>query len=158
MQVALHIQKTSRRLRCVLNILSIRLTTNSPSTTEPPGSICVPIDGSHGRIVTIFPDKLSELVIAFGTRNMEPIVVSIDCLGKVKDLTIRSDATVIDYVLNFDRLGAPVDANAADNLDGRRFGILFGDRFEGLQLSVVNSILSTDTLSMPSVSSGISTT
>ena len=44
----------------------------------------------------VISDKLLESIIAFNARNMEPIIISINCLDEVKELTIGPDTTNID--------------------------------------------------------------
>lgn len=62
----------------------------SPSFTRPT------IHNFRSRFVTIISNELAELVIAICIGNMEPIIISVDCLDEVKGLTIRTDTTNID--------------------------------------------------------------
>ena len=66
--------------------------------------------------MTIIPDKLSELFVVFSTGNVKSIIIPLDRLGEVEDLATRANATKIDYVFDFGRLGVLVDIKIIDKI------------------------------------------
>jgi len=107
--------KYLRRFRCVLNSPSILLVPNGLSTTELLDAVYLPIIGFRMRLMAVVSDKLLKLTIAFGARNVEPIIISFSCCGEIKSLAARADTTNIDYLLDFHRLWFLIDTNSTDN-------------------------------------------
>ena len=114
MQVSLHVQQTLTQVSLRFKHSSILLNPNSLSIAEPRNTACLLTIGFRIRLVTVVPDKLSELMMAFGARNVEPIIISFNCSVEIKALSIRADTTEVDHVLDFGRLWVLVDTNAVD--------------------------------------------
>ena len=65
-------------------------------------------------LMTVVSDKFTELMIAFCSGSVKPIVVSVNGLREVKGPTVWADASEIDYFLDF-----------ADGAWGDRLKLLF---------------------------------